>query len=84
MSVVLKNFNNEKQIYIFQCHFHNSLSTVCIGGWNYCRSGRWVGDVTDVGEGGGVKAETTVGGRIPMEVRTTTGIWNHCRSKGWN
>ena len=30
MSVVLKNFNNEKQIYTFQCHFHNSLSTVCI------------------------------------------------------
>ena len=30
MSVVLKNFNNEKHIYTFQCHFHNSLSTVSI------------------------------------------------------
>ena len=29
MSVVLKNFNYEKQIYTFQCHFYNSLSTVC-------------------------------------------------------
>ena len=29
MSVPLKNFNHEKQIHIFQYHFHNSLSTVC-------------------------------------------------------
>ena len=30
MSVALKNFNNTKQIYTFQCHFYNSVSTVCI------------------------------------------------------
>ena len=33
MSVVLKNFNNAKQIYTFQCHCNNRFSTVCIGGF---------------------------------------------------
>ena len=31
MSVVLKNFDNAKQIYKFQYHFYNSVSTVCSG-----------------------------------------------------